>query len=143
MMSGIRGKNTWPELLVRKIFFEAGYRFGLHRKDLPGAPDVVLPDRKVAIFVHGCFWHMHAHCKYAKLPASRPEFWRTKLAGNVERDRRAICALISNGWRVLMVWECSTRNVEALPMLRESLVQWIQGSDACGEISSLMSDGPK
>lgn len=143
MMSGIRGKNTRPELLVRKLLFAAGYRFRLHRKDLPGAPDVVLPGRKVAIFVHGCFWHMHAHCKYAKLPASRPDFWKAKLAGNVERDQKAIDALTSNGWRVLTVWECSTRNVESLPMLRESLVEWIQGADACGEIAGPRYDGPK
>lgn len=143
MMSGIRGKNTLPEMLIRKILFAAGYRFRLHGKDLPGAPDVVLPCRKVAIFVHGCFWHRHAHCKYAKLPASRPEFWKAKLDGNVERDQRAIEALISNGWRVLTVWECSTRSVEALHMLRKSLAEWIQGCDAYGEIAGPMADGPK
>jgi len=86
---------------------------------------------------------MHAHCKYAKLPASRPDFWKAKLAGNVERDQKAIDALTSNGWRVLTVWECSTRNVESLPMLRESLVEWIQGADACGEIAGPRYDGPK
>ena len=111
-MSGIRGKDTKPEVIVRKALFAAGYRFRLHRRDLAGAPDVVLSGRKIAIFVHGCFWHMHAGCKNAKLPSTRAAFWRAKLDANVERDRRAIEALQSNGWRVLTCWECATSDVE-------------------------------
>ena len=136
MMSGIRGKDTKPELLARRALFAAGYRFRLHRGDLPGAPDIVLPSRKVAIFVHGCFWHMHTGCKNGKLPSTRPEFWRDKLEGNVARDRRAIEALLADGWRVLTVWECGTRNQEALARLAESLSQWIEGSKPTGEISA-------
>ena len=109
MMSGIRGKDTKPEMIVRKALFAAGYRFRLHRRDLPGAPDVVMPGRKIAIFVHGCFWHKHAKCKYAKLPSTRPEFWQVKLAGNVERDQKAIDSLMFSGWRVLTVWEFNSK----------------------------------
>ena len=135
MMSGIRGKHTKPEMLVRRALFAAGYRFRLHRRDLPGAPDIVLPGRKVSIFAHGCFWHVHAGCKNAKLPSTHPEFWRGKLEGNVERDRRAIEALLANGWRVLTVWECATRNPAALADLSGSLSKWIEGSQQAGEIS--------
>lgn len=135
-MSGIRGKNTKPEMVVRRALFAAGYRFRLHRRDLPGAPDVVLPGRKVAIFAHGCFWHMHVGCKNAKLPTTRPEFWRGKLEGNVERDRRAIAALRSDGWRVLIVWECATRDPASLAAMSESLSQWIESGDSIGYISA-------
>lgn len=134
-MSGIRGENTKPEMVVRRALFAAGYRFRLHRRDLPGAPDVVLPGRKVAIFAHGCFWHMHVGCKNAKLPSTRPEFWRNKLEGNVERDRRAIEALRSDGWRVLIVWECATRDPAALATMSGSLSQWIESGDPIGYIS--------
>lgn len=136
MMSGIRGKNTKPEMLVRRALFASGYRFRLHRRDLPGAPDIVLPGRKVAVFVHGCFWHMHPGCKNAKLPSTRPAFWRGKLEGNVSRDHRVIDALILDGWRVLTVWECATRGTLALTVLPDSLSQWIDGSDKTGEIST-------
>ena len=136
MMSGIRGKNTKPERLVRRALFAAGYRFRLHRRDLPGAPDIVLPGRKVAIFAHGCFWHRHAGCKNAKLPVSRAEFWRQKLEGNVSRDRRAIDSLLSDGWRVITVWECATREARSLEALSDRLSLWIEGSERSGEINS-------
>ncbi|WKB50759.1 very short patch repair endonuclease [Eleftheria terrae] len=136
MMSGIRGKNTKPEILLRKALFAAGYRFRLHRRDLPGAPDIVLPGRRVAVFVHGCFWHRHAGCKNAKLPSSREEFWRTKLEGNVERDRRAVNALRSEGWRVLVCWECATRDASAVAAMPKTLRRWIESGEALGEISA-------
>lgn len=132
-MSGIRGKNTKPEMIVRHALFAAGYRFRLHRRDLPGAPDIVLPGRKVAIFAHGCFWHMHSGCKNAKVPSTRPEFWRDKLQGNVARDMRAIDALLAEGWRVLTVWECATRDQTVLDRLSEYLSQWIEGREQRGE----------
>lgn len=134
MMSGIRGKNTKPERLVRQALFAAGYRFRLHRKDLPGSPDVVLPGRKVAIFAHGCFWHMHADCKNAKLPATRPDFWKNKLQGNVDRDAQAAAALLSQGWRVLTIWECATRDAALREALPEILRSWIEGDEPRGDI---------
>jgi len=133
MMSGIHSKDTKPEQLVRKALFAAGFRFRLHRRNLPGVPDVVLPGRRVAIFVHGCFWHLHRECQYFKYPASRAEFWREKLESNEQRDQRNIEALLALGWRVLVVWECMTRkNAEELP---EALAAWIHGNETRGELS--------
>lgn len=111
MMSGIRGKGTRPEMRVRKVLHAAGYRFRLHRKDLPGSPDVVLPRHGLAIFVHGCFWHGHQGCKLAKIPATRTEFWGEKLQGNARRDMAAVAGLHAGGWRVLVVWECFLRQM--------------------------------
>ncbi|WP_312602646.1 very short patch repair endonuclease [Pseudomonas luteola] len=113
MMSGIRGKNTRPEIIVRKFLHACGYRFRLHRKDLPGRPDIVLPRFKTCIFIHGCFWHHHKDCKYASLPKTRADFWAEKLQGNVERDQRAQKALIDAGWRVLTIWECELKKPDA------------------------------
>jgi DNA mismatch endonuclease (patch repair protein) len=135
MMSGIQGKNTKPELIVRRILFASGYRFRLHRRDLPGTPDIVMPGRRVAIFVQGCFWHFHQGCRYAKKPATRPEFWKAKLEANVARDSRSIASLREKGWRVLCVWECATRNAEALVALQEDMLAWIEGAEPLGEIS--------
>ena len=138
MMSGIRGKNTKPELLTRRALFAAGYRFRLHRCDLPGAPDIAMSGRKIAIFVHGCFWHQHAGCKNAKLPSTRPEFWLRKLEGNVARDHRAVEALLLNDWRVLTVWECATRSLGSTVALSAALSTWIEGSEQCGEVSGAL-----
>ena len=135
-MSGIRGKNTKPEILIRRALFSAGYRFRLHRRDLPGAPDVVLPARKVALFVHGCFWHMHAGCRNARLPSTRPQFWRDKLEANVARDKRNIEDLLARGWRVLTVWECATRDPITRASLSASISQWIEGKEPRGEFSA-------
>lgn len=134
MMAGIKGKNSQPELLVRRLLFGSGYRFRLHRRDLPGTPDIVMPSRRVAIFVHGCFWHLHQGCRYAKMPATRAAFWRTKLEGNRTRDQRSIEKLRALGWRVLCVWECSTRDVEAIAGLQDAMSAWIESSDPLGEI---------
>lgn len=109
MMSGIRGKNTKPELIVRKYLHACGYRFRLHRKDLPGKPDLVLPKYNLAIFVHGCFWHRHSGCFYATSPSTRSEFWEKKLGGNVLRDELHVMQLRAIGWRVLIIWECGLR----------------------------------
>ena len=133
MMSGIRGKDTKPEMAVRRALFAAGFRFRLHRRDLPGAPDVVLPGPRVAVFVHGCFWHRHMACGLAKLPATNAEFWRAKLDDNVKRDKRAVAALRTAGWRVLVVWECATRG-KAAEGLTLRLSEWIEGHAPLGEI---------
>ncbi len=108
MMAGIGGKNTRPEMVVRKHLFAAGFRYRLHRRDLPGRPDIVLPKYQTVIFVHGCFWHRHKGCRFAAVPATNAQFWQEKLDGNVARDRRSARALRAAGWRVLRVWECRT-----------------------------------
>lgn len=109
MMSGIRGKDTKPEMLVRRFLHAHGYRYRLHRKDLPGKPDIVLSRLRVCIFVHGCFWHRHPGCRFAVLPKTRTEFWEAKLLGNVARDEQAIKSLNESGWRTIVVWECQLR----------------------------------
>lgn len=136
MMAGIQGRNTKPELTVRRMLFAMGYRFRLHRRDLPGAPDIVMPGRKVVIFVHGCFWHMHQGCRLSKVPTTRPEFWTTKLEANVERDRRAVAKLQALGWRVLWIWECSTRDIHAASDLQAAIRAWIEGSNQLGELGA-------
>ena len=128
MMSGIRGKNTKPEILVRKALTAKGYRYRLHRKDLPGAPDIVMPGRHIAIFVHGCFWHKHDGCRFAKMPSTRPEFWAEKLGANVTRDHKAISILVGQEWRVLQVWECSTKSEKRLQTLPDALPSLIDGT---------------
>lgn len=138
-MSGIKGKNSKPEMLVRKLLFAAGFRFRLHRRELPGTPDIVLPGRKIAIFVHGCFWHAHAGCKYAKLPATRPDFWATKLNANVGRDKLAIEKLTAMGWRVLCVWECAIRNPDSATSLANNLKEWINGTEQYAELCGPLS----
>ena len=108
-MAAIRSRNTKPEVRVRRVLHAMGFRFRLHRKDLPGKPDIVLPKFLTAIFVHGCFWHCH-RCKYGSVvPATRAEFWAAKRGGNVTRDRRHAVALRRLGWRVVVVWECEVR----------------------------------
>jgi len=108
-MSRIRSKDTKPEMLVRSLLHQMGYRFRLHRKDLPGTPDIVLPKYKTIIFVHGCYWHRHKGCKYAYTPKSRVGFWQKKFQGNVERDRKHKRALKTLGWKVIVIWECQTK----------------------------------
>ncbi len=113
-MSRIKSKNTKPELLVRRLVHAMGYRFRLHRRDLPGRPDLVLPRHRKIIFVHGCFWHMH-RCKYGRVkPKTNADFWETKRKSNVDRDRIALRQLRAQGWKVLVIWECWTRKPEAL-----------------------------
>ena len=139
MMSGIRAKDTKPELVVRKALHAAGFRFRLHRRDLPGVPDVVLPKWKVAIFTHGCFWHLHKGCRNSRLPASRTEFWEKKLMRNVERDRDNIEALLVAGWRVLVVWECATRDKAISDGLPSLLAKWIDTGEVIGEFPLVSS----
>lgn len=109
MMSGIRGKDTQPELVLRKGLFRLGIRFRLHVASLPGRPDIVIGKSRVAILVHGCFWHSHHGCSYFKVPGTNRGFWEKKLRENQDRDARNLLALQSAGWRIALVWECATR----------------------------------
>ena len=113
-MAAIKGRNTKPEMVVRRMVHGLGYRYGLHGKTLPGRPDLVFRSRRKAIFVHGCFWHMHS-CRWGLVvPATRTEFWQRKRSGNVVRDLAALKSLAIQGWQVLVVWECETRDVDSL-----------------------------
>ena len=107
MMSGIRGKNTKPEIVVRQLLHRLGYRFRLHRKNLAGKPDIVLPKWRTVIFVNGCYWHGHDDCHLFRLPKTRTEFWTNKIEGNRTRDERNHTALEDAGWKVLVIWECA------------------------------------
>ena len=109
VMSRIKGRNTKPERVVRSLLHRMGYRFRLHRTDLPGKPDIVLPKYKSVIFVHGCFWHRHKDCKFAYTPKSRTDFWIKKLESNANRDQKIIGELTALGWKVITVWECDLR----------------------------------
>lgn len=108
-MSRIKNKNTKPEILVRKFLFSQGFRFRLHRKDLPGKPDIVLPKLRTAIFINGCFWHGHKDCTYAKLPDTNSDFWTSKILGNIEHDKIVREQLIELGWRVIDIWQCQLK----------------------------------
>jgi len=114
IMSRVSGKNTKPELKVRSLLHNLGYRFRLHRSDLPGKPDITLPKHKKVIFVHGCFWHGHKRCKRSKRPTTNENFWNKKLDGNIERDKRYRIELRELGWKVMIVWECETKNFDKL-----------------------------
>lgn len=114
LMSRVRGKNTTPEIRARRCAHSMGLRFRLHRKDLPGKPDIVFPKHRLVIFVHGCFWHRHPDCPKASTPKSQTEYWEAKFAANVARDVRISKALASKGWRVGVVWECETRDSATL-----------------------------
>lgn len=115
MMSGIRGKNTQPEMILRRGLHARGFRYRLHDRHLPGSPDLVFPGRHAVIFIHGCFWHGH-DCHLFRLPATRREFWEAKIEGNRTRDETAEVALLADGWRVLTIWECALRGRERLPV---------------------------
>lgn len=125
MMSGIRGKDTKPEIMVRRFLHRHGFRFRLHVKKLPGTPDIVLPRHRVAILVHGCFWHRHSGCRYATTPATNREKWLAKFEDNVRRDREKQDGLNALGWRVLVLWECGLRTSQ--PDL-DWLPSWIRTS---------------
>jgi DNA mismatch endonuclease (patch repair protein) len=114
IMSSVKNKDTKPELIVRKLLHSMGYRFRLHRKDLPGSPDIVLPKYKVVIFVHGCFWHGHEGCPRAKLPKTNTEFWEVKITKNMARDAEGVQNLSKMGWKSLVIWTCEIRDLEEL-----------------------------
>lgn len=132
MMSGIRGKDTKPEMIVRRGLHAMGFRYRLHDKSLPGKPDLVLPKYNAVIFVHGCFWHKH-DCNYFKWPKTRPEFWREKLMSNFERDKEVMSDLELSGWRIAVVWECAVRSGEVMALVHQ-LSLWLQSTSPLLEV---------
>lgn len=134
MMSGIRGKNTKPELVIRRGLHRAGFRFRLHASDLPGKPDLVLPKWRAVVLVHGCFWHRHEGCRFKTSPGTRPEFWQEKFDANVKRDKSNEAALLAQGWRIATVWECAIKHapLDAL----ERLSSWIPSDQVTIEIGT-------
>lgn len=117
-MARIRSRDTSPELVLRKLIHGLGYRFRLHRKDLPGKPDLVFPSRRKVIFMHGCFWHQHPECREGRVPGSRPEYWVPKLRRNQERDAASQSELALRGWRHLVIWECEIGH-DLAPLLKK------------------------
>lgn len=135
MMSGIRGKNTTPELLIRKGLHARGFRFRIHSKEVPGKPDLVLPKYRAAVFVHGCFWHGH-NCSLFRLPGTRTEFWQAKIDANRRRDAIVQQQLTDGGWRSMTVWECAIRGPGkiGLPETIDAVTEWLPGTHDTGEI---------
>lgn len=123
-MTAIKGRNTKPELLVRRVLFARGYRFRIHCKYLPGNPDIVLKKYRTAVFVNGCFWHRHENCRYATTPASNAAFWQKKFRENVARDQRNYELLQEMGWNVVIIWECQLRLWDEY-LLGENLERWL------------------
>lgn len=136
MMASVRGRDTAPELAVRRIAHGMGLRFRLHRKDLPGRPDLVFPKHRLAVFVHGCFWHRHKGCRFASIPKSRIAFWTEKFAANVARDARQEAALRELGWRVLVIWQCETKDKASV---KRKLVESINRGGTANEQKSSSS----
>lgn len=122
-MQAVKSKNSAAEIKVRKLCHRMGYRFRPHRKDLPGTPDLIFPKLRLCLFVRGCFWHQHPGCKKATLPTTNIEFWKTKLAKNVERDKEVIEKLHETGWHTAIVWECETKKISNLEYRLQSLPQ--------------------
>lgn len=141
MMSAIRGKDTGPEMLVRRFLHGQGYRYRIHRKDLPGKPDIVIPRLKVCIFVHGCFWHRHPGCPFATTPKTRPEFWNEKFQKNVARDLANIDALEAADWSVLIVWECQLKKDPETLNRMEQEIRLLSSGKASRENSAASSAG--
>jgi DNA mismatch endonuclease, patch repair protein len=138
-MSRIRGKDTKPEMLLRRGLHAAGLRFRLHGAQLPGKPDMVFPKHHAVVLIHGCFWHGH-DCPLFKMPATRPEFWAKKISGNRERDLRTARALQRAGWRLLTVWECSLRGAARRPLadVVGSCLSFIRGRESQAELTGLI-----
>jgi DNA mismatch endonuclease (patch repair protein) len=135
MMAGIRGKDTKPELDLRRALHRLGLRYRLHVAELPGRPDILLPKHQAAIQVHGCFWHRHEHCAFCTRPASNMRFWKSKFGDTVKRDKRNLEALRKLGWKVVIVWECSVKD-EGADAIAGKIAAWLQSGSSFKEISS-------
>ena len=142
MMSGIRGKDTKPELALRRALHARGFRFRLHSKTVHGRPDLVLPKYRAVVFVHGCFWHRHEGCRYTTTPSTREEFWQGKFAANVARDATVRERLLEEGWRVATVWECALRKPDQITASTERLSAWLQSDEHKIEIGTEDTQSP-
>lgn len=137
IMGSIKSKNTTPELIVRRLLHKLGYRFRLHKKDLPGSPDIVLPKYKKVIFVNGCFWHGHESCKKSQLPETNREFWQDKISKNIKCDAENIAKLTELEWGVLIIWDCQTKKriwkiyKKSLIILLEVIIKVVDGYKIC------------
>ncbi|WP_085885858.1 very short patch repair endonuclease [Oceanibacterium hippocampi] len=129
MMSGIRGKNTKPELALRRALHARGFRFRLHSKKVHGRPDLVLPKLRAAVFVHGCFWHRHVGCRYTTTPSTRRDFWQEKFEANVARDEAVLGRLLEDGWRAATVWECALRKTNQVNATADLLSAWLRSNE--------------
>ena len=139
MMSGIRGKNTKPEMALRRALHARGFRFRLHSSKVHGRPDLVLPKRGAVVFVHGCFWHRHEGCRYTTTPVTQPEFWQAKFDANVARDSAVRANLLEDGWRVATVWECTLRKPDKVAASAELLSTWLLSDEDQIEIGTDVS----
>jgi len=136
MMSGIRGKNTKPEMALRRALHARGFRFRLHSSKVHGRPDLVLPKHRAVVFVHGCFWHRHEGCRYATTPSTRPDFWQAKFEANVARDNAVRATLLEDGWRVATVWECALRKPAQVAASAKLLSAWLLSDEDQIEIGA-------
>lgn len=129
MMAGIRGRDTRPEIVLRLALHARGFRYRLHRSDLPGRPDLVFARHQAVLFVHGCYWHRHPRCRYTTTPATREAFWKTKFDANVARDSRVQAALAVMGWRIGVVWECGLRGRDAAETTADVVAAWLRSRE--------------
>jgi len=139
-MSRIKSKNTRPELEIRKLLFKRGFRYRLHRKDLPGKPDLVFTKYKAVIFINGCFWHYH-NCRLFKMPETRKAWWKKKLTKNKMRDKKKLSQLLNGGWRVMIIWECSFRGKKKIEpdkiiQITNSISKWLKSNQDLSEIKA-------
>lgn len=133
-MAGIKGKNTRPELVLRREMHSRGFRYRLHVKSIAGLPDLVFPKYHAAIFIHGCFWHRHEGCRYTTTPSTRPQFWKEKFKRNIRRDETVRAQLLESGWRVVTIWECALRNPLQVKSAADLLTAWLESRTAELEI---------
>lgn len=138
MMASIKGRDTRPEIALRRALHVRGLRFRLHAKHLPGRPDLVLPKWNALVYVHGCFWHRHPGCRFATRPATRPEFWENKFAGNVARDLRNLSAAEAAGWRTCVVWECALK-ASGIESVADGVVSWLRSGGRIVEFGAEQS----
>ncbi len=137
MMAGIKAKNTKPELELRRIMHAMGFRYRLHVKVIAGKPDLVFPKYNAVVFVHGCFWHHHAACRYATIPSTRKNFWLTKFQTNIARDNAVNATLIASGWRTAIIWECALKKPDHVNRIANHLSAWLRGSAPTIEIGEV------